>query len=125
MTLHKDSKRVLVCGGRDFYHWGILKFAMETHIGRFRGPNSNITIIQGGAKGADFLAKAYADYVGFECEEYLADWNKYKGGAGPIRNKQMLVEGKPDLVIAFRGGSGTANMIRQAKAAGVPVEEVK
>jgi predicted Rossmann-fold nucleotide-binding protein len=35
----------------------------------------------------------------------------------------MLSEGKPDLVIAFPGGRGTADMIRQAKEAGVPVRQ--
>ena len=33
----------------------------------------------------------------------------------------MLAEGKPDLVVAFPGGAGTANMIEQARAAGVRV----
>lgn len=41
--------------------------------------------------------------------------------AGPIRNQRMLDEGKPDLVVAFPGGRGTADMVRRAKAAGVPV----
>ena len=26
----------------------------------------------------------------------------------------MIQEGKPDLVVAFRGGAGTRNMIKQA-----------
>jgi hypothetical protein len=36
----------------------------------------------------------------------------------------MLVEGKPDLVVAFPGGRGTAGMMRLAKAANVEVIEV-
>jgi hypothetical protein len=36
----------------------------------------------------------------------------------------MLVEGKPDFVVAFPGGRGTANMIMQARQAGVPVVEL-
>jgi len=117
--------KVLVCGGRDFYHWGILSAAMETYIGKFRGPNKDITIIQGGAKGADFLSKAYADYVGWGCEEYPADWKQHGKAAGGIRNQQMLDEGKPDLVVALKGGIGTADMVRRAKKAGVEVKEVK
>jgi hypothetical protein len=35
----------------------------------------------------------------------------------------MIVEGKPDLVIAFPGGEGTADLISRAKAADVPVEQ--
>ena len=56
---------------------------------------------------------------------YPADWDTHGRGAGPIRNKQMLEEGKPDLVIAFPGGKGTANMIGQAKEAGIPVREIE
>lgn len=39
-------------------------------------------------------------------------------GAGPIRNSFMLALG-PDLVLAFPGGRGTADMVRQASEAGV------
>lgn len=54
-------------------------------------------------------------------ETYLADWNTHGNSAGPIRNKQMLDEGKPDLILAFPGGKGTADMIRQVSAARLPV----
>lgn len=41
--------------------------------------------------------------------------------AGGIRNKQMLNEGKPDLVIAFptENSKGTWDMVRRAKRAGI------
>jgi hypothetical protein len=35
----------------------------------------------------------------------------------------MLAEGEPDLVVAFPGGRGIANMVKQARAAGVEVLE--
>jgi hypothetical protein len=44
--------------------------------------------------------------------------------AGPIRNQRMIDEGKPDLVIAFPGGRGTADMVSRAKKAGIPVQEI-
>lgn len=119
------AKRILICGGRDFDDWKLFTQAIEKHVGIFRGPNPDITIIQGGAKGADFLAKVYAKFVGFSQVEYPADWNTYRKAAGMIRNKQMLSEGKPNLVIAFPGGAGTANMVSLAKAANVPVVQVK
>lgn len=31
----------------------------------------------------------------------------------------MLTDGQPDLVVAFPGGRGTADMVRRARAAGV------
>ena len=44
---------------------------------------------------------------------------------GHIRNQQMIDEGKPDLVVAFKGGTGTADMVRRAKKHNIKVIEVK
>lgn len=81
-------------------------------------------IIEGGARGADRLARNYAKVMDIPCETYDAEWDKYGRGAGPIRNKRMLIEGKPDLVVAFPGGGGTANMIEQSRKAGIRVMEL-
>ena len=115
--------RVLVCGGRDFDDWELLKTNLQN---RLAGHPRNLTIIQGGAKGADFLSKVWAKWITYhgwsvEVEEYPAEWKKYGKSAGHIRNTQMLVEGKPDVVFAFPGGSGTENMIRQAEKANIQV----
>lgn len=52
---------------------------------------------------------------------FRANSRKHGRAAGPIRNQQMLDEGKPHLVVAFPGGTGTADMVRRAQAAGVLV----
>ena len=75
--------------------------------------------------GADQLAGAWTDAHGVEHRQFPADWKILGRKAGPILNKQMLGEGKPDLVVAFAGTSGTLNMCRQIKVAGVrliPIE---
>lgn len=46
------------------------------------------------------------------------------GRAGSLRNQQMLDEGQPALVVAFPGGTGTENMKRIARSAGVRVLEI-
>ena len=56
--------------------------------------------------------------------EYPAPWKRFGPSAGGIRNQQMLDEGKPDLVVAFPGGKGTADMVRRAENAGVKVIKV-
>jgi hypothetical protein len=43
--------------------------------------------------------------------------------AGRVRNERMLVEGRPELVIAFRGGRRTEHMVRIARHAGIEVIE--
>jgi len=105
--------RVLICGGREFDDWKMFHQELSRLIG-----HTVPVVIAGGAKGADFLARVYAKYYGFEYEEYPAQWNEFGFRAGSIRNQQMLDEGKPDLVIAFPGGKGTADMVSRAEKAG-------
>jgi len=110
--------RVLVCGGREYDDWFVLDDRLKANV-----PLGS-TIIEGGAKGADFLARVWAKYSGMPYEEYPANWKKHGRAAGGIRNQQMLDEGKPDLVIAFPGGTGTADMVRRSKKTGVKVIEI-
>jgi hypothetical protein len=56
---------------------------------------------------------------------YPADWTRHGKAAGPKRNQLMLDKEKPDLVIAFPGGKGTADMVARAKAQGFKVMEVE
>lgn len=73
------------------------------------------TIISGACRGADRLAVMWAKSVGVPVEEYPANWGRYGKAAGPIRNLQMLKDGKPDLVVAFSGGHGTLHMMNAEK----------
>ena len=126
--------RVLVCGGRnyndknkvyntlydlcdEFNLWSI----PDEYGNKLPGP---ITIIHGKATGADTLAEDWAVVNWTGLEEYPADWATHGKAAGYLRNAKMLRDGKPDLVVAFPGGKGTANMIKIAKEAGVPVREI-
>ena len=108
---------VLVCGGRDFTNEGLLTQVLDEV--------SPQRIISGMARGADLMAYNYATRRGIPCDEYPADWNKYGKSAGYIRNKQMLEQGRPDLVVAFPGGKGTSMMVDIAKQAGVEVKEIR
>lgn len=82
-------------------------------------------IICGGATGADSLAVEFAKEFGIPYTVFPAEWKKFGKYAGPARNAQMIKEGKPDLVIAFPGGKGTADMIEQAQENFVPIAHVK
>lgn len=107
--------RVLVCGGRDYTNGRRLRFFLDM----LEEPIS--VLIEGGARGADRLAKEWAEDRQVPVETYPADWDRHGRSAGYIRNQQMLKEGKPDLVVAFPGGRGTANMVALAQKAGVRV----
>ncbi len=54
---------------------------------------------------------------------FRALWERHGRAAGVIRNQAMLDYGI-DLVLAFPGGRGTADMVRRARSAGVAVAAV-
>lgn len=113
--------KVIVCGGRDLTDMAWVARQMDA----IHTTDAIHTLIQGGATGADRLARRWAYTVGIKVKEYPADWSTHGPAAGPIRNQQMLDAERPDLVVAFPGGRGTADMVRRAKAAGVRVVEIK
>lgn len=115
--------RVIVCGGRDYQDQDhVYQMLNELNAG------SPITFLfHGNAKGADHLADLWGHRAKLRQDIKIvpvpAKWKKYGSAAGPIRNKAMLGHGI-NLVVAFPGGRGTKNMIKQAKAANVDVWEV-
>jgi len=113
--------RLLVCGGRAFADWAWLSAVLDK--GHAKRPVT--LVLHGGAHGADNLAGQWAKLREIPCLTFPANWAKHGPAAGPIRNQQMLVDGSPDYVVAFPGGAGTADMCRRARAAGLPVFEVK
>jgi hypothetical protein len=113
--------RVLVCGGRDFADIDLLYRELD----RIHAQTPIDCIIEGGAKGADYLAARWSARNDLPNHaRYPADWAIHGRAAGPVRNQRMLDEGKPDLVVAFPGGKGTADMVRRARSAGVAVRSV-
>lgn len=108
--------RVIVCGGRDYNDTAKTRTVLLALYGAD-------TLVHGDARGADRTAAAIGESLGFNVERWPADWNAHGKAAGPIRNQQMLDAGA-DLVVAFPGGQGTADMVRRARAAGVTVLKV-
>lgn len=117
--------RILVCGTRTWKDAVGIKEALDEALDTLK-PGDTLTIIEGGAKGADQLAGGWAEAradIGVLHKCFPADWDKFGKRAGYIRNVQMLQEGEPDLVIAFWDGKskGTGMMIALAEAWGVKV----
>lgn len=129
--------RVLVCGGRNYYN----KARVAAVLAAVDAKYPIDAVIQGAATGADEPAAHWGwDNKRRVCS-FAADWDdierpgavirtrrdgkKYDVLAGHHRNTRMLEEGKPDCAIAFPGGSGTADMVKKIKAAGIPIWEIK
>jgi hypothetical protein len=109
--------RLLVCGGRTYGYTPAERQALHEALAAFKPT----VVIHGAAAGADSVADKWAKVRGIEVLAFPADWKRYAYAAGPIRNAQMLEEGKPDIVLAAPGGKGTADMVKKAKIAGVRV----
>ena len=94
-------------------------------------------IIEGEADGLDKIAKQWAIDRGVPYHEFAAAWDDidrpgavikrtrngrlYDAAAGAIRNQKMIDIGEPDVCCAWPGRSGTEDMMKRCKAAGLPV----
>ena len=114
--------RVIVCGGRYYADEAALFAALDAFHAGPLGPIK--ALAHGAAKGADTLAGKWAEARGIGRETYPANWERDGKSAGVRRNERMLLRFRPDRVIAFPGGVGTADMVRRAKEDGVPVTTV-
>ena len=118
---------VLICGGRNWNYPKMTFRKLDALHQRHRFGK----VVHGAAKGADTLADKWAKKAGVQVEAYPAIWRPAELGgrvdrrAGFTRNKRMLDQAKPGLVIAFPGGSGTSDMVRRAHQAGVKVINLK
>ena len=114
--------KVLGCGGRTYSDYPRVKQVMD-----IIRPTE---MVHGAATGADTLVGRYAKQHSIPCRAYRAEWKKKDPRTGRIyidkragfdRNEFMLLNSKPDLVIAFPGGNGTKHMANFARSKGYTV----
>jgi len=114
--------RVLICGSRDFNDFAAIKRVIDSL-------NDDDIVIHGAARGADSIAEFLAQKRGLKVLAFPAQWDKYGKAAGPIRNQQMIDEGKPDRAYAFytdkAKSKGTKNMVKLLKKARISAWENK
>ena len=103
--------KIIVCGGREYSNYDFLKEKLDALYQEY----NFTTLVQGGARGADRLARRWAIENNIPYEQYDADWKRFNMAAGPIRNDEMLNESGATLVVAFPGNSGTWDMIKRAR----------
>lgn len=139
-----EERRAIICGGRDFSAYDSRWFNCGMG-GKLREllQTENITEeVCGMADGADLYGREIAERMHLKITEFPADWNMnkpefehdpkkikynkynfaYNSLAGINRNRRMAeyVKGR-GICIALPGGSGTKNMIKQAKKNDIPV----
>lgn len=115
--LEQPDQVVLVCGGRNFRDRSLMDMVLDgTEID---------CIVHGGAEGADQMAGDWA--ISRSKPEIIvpAQWVNFQKNAGPHRNGWMLRFTKVNHVIAFPGGRGTLNMIKQAEKAKIKLTVIE
>lgn len=111
--------KVLVCGGRNYAD----PTRVNDALSYIHAHRTISLLIHGAAHGTDTLAARWAKNEGVPTRAFSAEWSQHGRAAGPIRNQRMIDECRPDFVVAFFGGMGTADMVRRARAASIPVQE--
>ena len=120
----KKELRVIVAGSRMFNDYDLLKNVLSDFV-KHHG-TERITIISGGAAGADQLGERYARENKILFKVFPAQWNIHGKRAGYLRNLQMMnyaIEVGNSYLIAFWDGKskGTKHMIDNAKKNGMTV----
>lgn len=126
--------RVLAFGGRKFAdpcrtpdgtitnpNWKREREIVFSTLDDFHAKHTITVLIEGEARGADRTAKEWARAHNVLVEPYVADWKNHRNAAGPIRNRVMLMRGKPERAISFPGETGTAHMLGLLRQAAIPV----
>lgn len=110
--------RILITGSRDWEDKGAVFSALLNAAKQ----ETDVTLVHGGASGADTIAARWGEHFGWTVEAHPADWAQYGKRAGFIRNDHMVKLGA-DICLAFiknnsRGATMTAGL---ADKAGIPV----
>lgn len=104
---------ILVAGSRNFVDAERLARILAENVG------ADDTIVEGGAKGVDTMARAWAEARDINVVEIKADWARYGRAAGPKRNDAMtsfIAERGGRAVFIWDGKSkGTKQCIESAK----------
>jgi hypothetical protein len=113
---------VLITGGRDYRRekemWAVLD--------RLHQERNFTYLVHGDARGADQMSHRWAKQRGVQPVACEALWGFYGDKvAGTKRNKMMYDFSRPDLVVAFSGGTGTANMMKIATDGDTEVIDVE
>lgn len=115
---------VMVAGSRPITDYDFVSNNIRDILIKNNIDISNITIISGGAKGVDLLAKRFALENNTGYLEFLPNWGQFGKSAGIKRNIEMLENS--NFIICFWDGKskGTKFVINYCNKKKVPFEVV-
>jgi hypothetical protein len=113
-----DLVKLMVTGSRT---WDLVPI-ISKHLYWFTRGWDEVTLLEGGAVGADSIARGYALSAAWEIHTFLPDYKTHGSGAPHVRN-QAMVDQQPDLVLAYirSMSAGTTSTVIKAHKAGLIV----
>jgi SLOG family YspA-like protein len=115
---------ILVTGSRNWTDRTVIRRAISDAINQWlaKGGSGYVTVVHGGAHGADTIADEFARELRCAVEVHYAQWERYGKAAGHKRNAEMVKAGA-DICLAFPLGDspGTRGCMQLAEKAGIPV----
>jgi hypothetical protein len=110
--------KIIVTGGRDYL--------ITSHIYRVLNELQPDHVVHGDCKtGADAIATEWCRKNGVPYTAFPAHWSKQHRAAGPIRNGRMIHCSEADIVVAFPGGRGVNDCVKQAKKFGMKIMDLR
>ena len=121
---------IIIAGSRDYNNYDQLKHISSALISLQADSNDDITIISGGARGADMLGERFALDNNYKIVRKNADWDKWGKSAGYRRNCDMAIEAKKYdkclcLAYSLNNSKGTNHMINICGKYGVPCIKIE
>jgi len=111
-------KRLLVTGSRDWSETSRIERELSTIVDRW-GEHTRPVLVEGGARGADAMPRAWWEHHGLPVETHQADWTALGKRAGMVRNAGMVASGAAGCIAFPIGESkGTRGCIKAATKAG-------
>lgn len=115
-------KYLLIAGSRSFEDRDLFNRVTEELID---GDERFTIIVEGGATGADTMAREYAEAHDMKYEEFKPDWKHYGRAAGPKRNDKMVqfIKERNGTALYFwdEESKGTKQCIDSAKRKGIEI----
>lgn len=118
--------RLIVGGSRTFNNYPLLKQKLDLLTSKL--DRTRLTIVSGGASGADKLAEQWAFERMVKSEVFHARWRELGKKAGILRNTEMVdsCDPKKDAAVFFwnKTSTGTADAIGKARRRGLRVRVI-
>lgn len=105
---------LLVTGSRSIYDADFVFKCMDETYSEYKFGS----VIVGDASGVDYLVTVWCRMHDILYDVRKADWARYKKGAGPIRNCEMVLEATYGIGIHDGKSPGTAHCVGELKKAG-------